>query len=888
MPVSLQRLDCYSNQLTSLPTLPASLQLLICYSNQLTSLPALPVGLTNLVCYVNQLTILPTLPASLADLRCDNNLLDFADLEAINPKPSIIYSATSQRYTILPATVSVATGGTLSINGIVGGTLNVYTWYKDGVVISGATSATYTKTGFVGADAGVYRCEVTSTFVGAGTTTGVTIYSSNVTVSFCPVLISNTTLVNGTVGTAYSQTLTQTGLIGTPTWSVSTGTLPTGLTIAPSTGVISGTPTIATSGSFTVSVGDGAGCTQTKVYSIAVACPLLVFGTTTASNGIVGAAYSVNAGVTGSTATVVYGISPALPPGLSFNTGTGAISGTPTVAASPNTYTVTATQGTCSVTQLYTFAVVCPALVFGTTTAGGATVGIAYSLNAGVTGNTATVAYGVSPALPAGLGISSSTGAISGTPTTPATSNTYTVTATQGTCSVTQLYTFAVVCPNIAFTLSIPANYDGVVGTAYTLNVVVTGNTSPLTYSVSPALPAGLSLNATTGVISGTPTTASTTTNYIVTASQNAGACSAIATYPIAITCPTIIFTNTTATSGVVNTAYSLNAGVTGNTATVLYSVNPALPAGLSLSAIGVISGTSTVPVASTTYTVTATQGTCIVTQIYTFAINCSGFSITPATLPNGTATVAYNQTLLTNLTGTLTWSVTPALPAGISLSSTGVIFGTTAVVSASTAYTVTVSNGVCSTPQTYNIAFVTPCTTVVLTPTLLALPNATFGTLYSQAITATGGTVDATYTFTTSTPLPSGLTFVNGVISGTPTFSTSVTFVVTATTASNCSGSRTYTLVILPNPTTALDNSLANQVKVSPNPSSGAFNIDFGSINMAKSSVRVYDAQGKTVYISENNSNLMVISLENFASGIYLLEVETSKGRILKRLAKN
>ena len=209
MPVSLQRLDCYSNQLTSLPTLPASLQLLICYSNQLTSLPALPVGLTNLVCYVNQLTILPTLPASLADLRCDNNLLDFADLEAINPKPSIIYSATSQRYTILPATVSVATGGTLSINGIVGGTLNVYTWYKDGVVISGATSATYTKTGFVGADAGVYRCEVTSTFVGAGTTTGVTIYSSNVTVSFCPVLISNTTLANGVVGTAYSQTLTQ-------------------------------------------------------------------------------------------------------------------------------------------------------------------------------------------------------------------------------------------------------------------------------------------------------------------------------------------------------------------------------------------------------------------------------------------------------------------------------------------------------------------------------------------------------------------------------------------------------------------------------------------------------------------------------------------------------
>ena len=51
---------------------------------------------------------------------------------------------------------------------------------------------------------------------------------------------------------------------------------------------------------------------------------------------------------------------------------------------------------------------------------------------------------------------------------------------------------------------------------------------------------------------------------------------------------------------------------------------------------------------------------------------------------------------------------------------------------------------------------------------------------------------------------------------------------------------------------------------------------------------MRVYDAQGKSVFSSENNTNLMIIPLGNFASGIYLLEIQTEKGRILKRLAKN
>ena len=517
------------------------------------------------------------------------------------------------------------------------------------------------------------------------------------------------------------------------------------------------------------------------------------------------------------------------------------------------------------------------------TTAPSGVVGTSYSFSAATTSLPSPV-YSVTPALPLGLSLNTSTGAISGIPTTTTASNTYTVTAAQGGCSATRGYAITISCPTITFTNTTATS--GVVGTSYSLNAVATGLPS-LVYSVSPGLPLGLSLNTSTGAISGTPTTATASNTYTVTAAQ--GGCSNTQGYTFAIACPAIIFTNTTAPIGVVGNAYSFSAGATGNTATLTYSVTPALPLGLSLNTSnGLISGTPTAQALSATYTVTATQGTCNVIQAYTFAVNCSGFAITPVTLPNGTATIAYNQTLSTTLTGTLVWSVDTALPAGISLNtSTGVISGTSAVVVASVAYTVSVSNGACSTSRVYNVAFLTPCSPVVLNPNLLALPNATLGVPYSLTMTATGGTVGATYSYTTLTPMPEGLKFVNGFLSGTPKFSTSVTFLVKAVTPSGCEGSRVYTLVILPDPATALDNSLSSLIKVYPNPSNGIFNVDFAGLNLGKSLVRAYDAQGKVVYSSEINNNETSISLENRASGIYLMEVSTDKGRILKRLVK-
>lgn len=90
----------------------------------------------------------------------------------------------------------------------------------------------------------------------------------------CPTItVSPTTLLSGVSGTFYSQTFTQTGIAGTPVFSL-TGTLPTGLHFHPSTATLSGTPTqTGTFGGITVTVTDPNGCAASQSYSLHIAPP---------------------------------------------------------------------------------------------------------------------------------------------------------------------------------------------------------------------------------------------------------------------------------------------------------------------------------------------------------------------------------------------------------------------------------------------------------------------------------------------------------------------------------------------------------------------------------------------------------------------------------------
>ena len=139
----------------------------------------------------------------------------------------------------------------------------------------------------------------------------------------------------------------------------------------------------------------------------------------------------------------------------------------------------------------------------------------------------------MSPALPAGLSLSTSTGIISGTPTAVTATASYTVTASNSAGSTTA--TLSITVNDAA-----PAGLAYTTGTAvYTVGTPITANSPTSTggavtaYGVSPALPAGLSLDDDTGIITGTPTAVTAKANYTVMASNLTGNATATLTITV-------------------------------------------------------------------------------------------------------------------------------------------------------------------------------------------------------------------------------------------------------------------------------------------------------------------------------------------------------------------
>ena len=135
----------------------------------------------------------------------------------------------------------------------------------------------------------------------------------------------------------------------------------------------------------------------------------------------------------------------ATPPGMSFNTSTGALTGTPNTIAAATNYTITATNASGSATQTFTLTVTVTAPAFTISSAsetkasGSAITGYTISSTGG-----AIASYAISPAAPAGLTFNTSTGLLSGTPTTVAGATAYTITATNASGSATQTFTLTV------------------------------------------------------------------------------------------------------------------------------------------------------------------------------------------------------------------------------------------------------------------------------------------------------------------------------------------------------------------------------------------------------------------------------------------------------------
>ena len=157
--------------------------------------------------------------------------------------------------------------------------------------------------------------------------------------------ISTSSLPGGQVGQPYQGSMVATG--GTPPyrWSVASGSLPNGLTISSSSGIIAGQP--ATSGAFTFtigvqdsSVGKASAQSKMSMQITAATVATLQISTTSLPNGQVGAAYQSSVVATGGTAPYYWSVATgSLPSGLNINSASGMISGQPATAGT-STFTI--------------------------------------------------------------------------------------------------------------------------------------------------------------------------------------------------------------------------------------------------------------------------------------------------------------------------------------------------------------------------------------------------------------------------------------------------------------------------------------------------------------------------------------------------------------------
>lgn len=669
-----------------------------------------------------------------------------------------------------------ATGGTGTYSwAVAAGSLPPGLTLSAGGVISGTPAA-----------GGGYTFTVRATDAASASATA----NLSITIGSVVTITTGSPLPSGSAGTPYSTSLGAVG--GTPpyTWSLLSGTLPTGLTLG-ANGTLSGTPTSNANYFFNLRVADAAGTSATATYQMYVGVGVTI-DAAPLPNATVGVAYSRTLTAVGGTTPYSWSlIGGTLPLGLTLSS-TGVLSGTPT-AAGVAVVTVRVSDAASgsnftnlSLTVLPAITITTPApLVSGNP-------GIAYSVTLAASGGTAPYSWTIaSGALPPGLALAAA-GAITGTPTTAGT-YAFVVRATDANTAYSlQAYTITI---GAALVITTPAALpNATVGVQYAQTLAAGGGTAPYVWTVaSGSVPPGLSLS-TAGAITGTPTTGG---NYsFVARVTDAAALSTTQTFTLTVGTGLAITTSPALPNGAPGVPYSQTLTAVGGTPPYAWAiVGGSAPGGLTLSGAGVLSGTPTSSGSFSFQARVTDSAAANATQTFTLNIGTGLTITTGTTLPNAVIGQAYSQAFsAVGGTAPYVWTLAGgAVPPGLTLSTAGVLSGTPPA-QGTYFFTVRVTDAAAANvTQNFNLTVATGLSITTTSP----LPNGQVGVVYLQTLAVAGGVAPYTWSLASGTLAP-GLTITNnGGITGTPTTAGAYTFGVRVTDNTGASATATFTLTI-------------------------------------------------------------------------------------------
>lgn len=621
----------------------------------------------------------------------------------------------------------------------------------------------------------------------------------------------------GTTGSSAVPTINWGGEAGS--FAITTTGLPTGITIDATTGKISWSNTVPV-GTYTINVvatnSTGTSTATTVTLTVNAVVPVIVSYAGNPFSGTYGlAGNSVLPTVNWGGESGTFAVTSTLPTGFTFNTTNGRISWNGIVPVATYTVDVVA-KNSKGQSVVYTVTIKINPKTPANFSYSPSTVAIQFGIT-GVSvvptidwnGESGTFAI-VSTGLPAGITIDASTGVLTCDGTVPIGTYGITVSATNSTGSVTTTYAFNVkpgIPTNLVYT---PSGATVIYGTGASSNIpTVNWNGEVGTFAItSTGLPAGITINATTGKITWTGTLLAGIYNINVVAKNSSGSST-----------PPTVFVLTVKPLAPTGTMYAPNDktqviyGNTGKSVTPVidwggeagtFTITNAVDAGISIdNKTGVISWGSTVALGVHTIQVKATNSAGSITATYQLTVvvgaptnlvynpNNKTVNITAVAGNSATPTVNWHGE-----TGNFSISNAASLPAAITINATtGVISWNNTLTVGTYVVKATAANSAGSITVNYTI-------TVVAGPTALSYSKDTYITNFStpgSSVSPTVGWGGETGTFLIGSN-PAGVTIdpVTGIVSWNDNVAVG-TYTMTVT-AKNSGGSITTTIKLIVN----------------------------------------------------------------------------------------